>query len=105
MGRYLVNRDGACDYGDGGDPAEIKSYKVFEKENIGRNTKEKIRALLNTPRQNAGKNARNWPPEKESEFRKTGERKQNYEERRARLAKVDWVSLRGDFEQRRTGVG
>ena len=36
MARYLVNRDGACDYGDIGDPAEIDAYKVSESDNIKR---------------------------------------------------------------------
>ena len=34
LGRYLVNRDGACDYGDVDDPAEIDAYKVQAQENI-----------------------------------------------------------------------
>ena len=36
---------------------------------------------------------------------KTGEGGQNLEERHARLAKVDGVSIKGGFEQRRTGCG
>ena len=36
---------------------------------------------------------------------KTCERKQNSGDRQARLEKVEWVSLKGDFEQRRTGWG
>ena len=35
-GRYLVNHDGACDYGDIGDPSEIESYKVPAEDNIKR---------------------------------------------------------------------
>ena len=36
VGRFLVNRDGACDYGDVSDPTAIEAYKVFARENLER---------------------------------------------------------------------
>ena len=35
-GRYLVNHDGTCDYGDISDPTEIEAYQVCGRESIAR---------------------------------------------------------------------
>ena len=69
------------------------------------NTAEKSRALLN----NFGKNGGGGPKigfrGMKANFGKTGVGQRNLEERHARLAKADGVSLKGDFEQRWTGRG
>ena len=86
---------------------QLKSMhtKFTERKTLKGNTKEKNRALLNNSGGNAGIPTRNQLPENGSEFGETGERKQNSEERQARLAKVGRISLKGDSERRRTVCG
>ena len=102
-GGYLVSRDGACDYGDIGNPAEIDAYKVFAKENV---EKEKTWREGPTFKQFRAKIQRSKPKtgflKMKSNLGK-GERKQNFDERQARLERVGGDSLKGGFAQRRPG--
>ena len=64
VGEYLINHDGACDYGDIADAAEIAAYEVFGKDNIDRNTENKHNALPN----NSGEKCKGRS--RKSDFRK-----------------------------------
>ena len=105
-GRYLVNHDGACDYGDVSDPTEIEAYKVPAKENVrGKYQGMGGLAIANNFETKLRGKPKTGFLKLKAYLGKAVDRKQNFEGWQARLAKVAGVSLKGDFEQRRTGRG
>ena len=104
VGGYLLNRDGALDYGEISGPAEIEAYEVSGKWNLIRNHQGKRNVLSGNFETKYTGPIRKWFRGMKSNFWKPIDRKQNSGGgRQARLSKVGCLILKGDCEQRILG--
>ena len=76
--RYLVNHDGACDFGEVSDPNEIEAYKVLSEESTQRTEKEEIspRTFKQFRDKMQGNKPKNGFRKMKANLGKTGDRKQ-----------------------------
>ena len=107
MGQYLQNNEETQGYEELRYQTDVAAFKVFAKDQILRDRKGKIpRTFKQFKREiQGGSKSSDGFKKMKANVEQKGERKQMFEEKQSRLAKVKGVKLKGGFRTSAVWVG